>query len=41
MLSHNPMGHPDNPIMTIAAIILYLLLLSHQTGELTGTFILS
>ncbi|XP_056110726.1 V-set and immunoglobulin domain-containing protein 10 [Rhinichthys klamathensis goyatoka] len=25
------MGHPDNPTMTIAAIILYLLLLSHQT----------
>ncbi|XP_077097747.1 V-set and immunoglobulin domain-containing protein 10 isoform X1 [Siphateles boraxobius] len=25
------MGHPDNPTMTIAAIVLYLLLLSHQT----------
>ncbi|XP_051751533.1 V-set and immunoglobulin domain-containing protein 10 [Ctenopharyngodon idella] len=25
------MGHPDNPTMTISAIVLYLILLSHQT----------
>lgn len=36
ILSHNLMGYPDNPKMVISAVVLYLLLLSHQTGELTG-----
>lgn len=39
ILCHNLKGLPEKPTMITSAVVLYLLLLSHQTGEFVDRYI--